>query len=640
VVAQRNEKNSGYTATINKGCRMAGTDDVVLLNSDTVVTSGWLEKLRACAVAKKNVATVTPLSNAAGAFSVPRNNTVNSLPEFMSIEDMARLVETLSPGIRPEVPTGNGFCMYITRRALDQTGGFDEANFPRGYGEENDFCMRAARKGFVHVIDDATFIFHKRSASFGDKKREIIAESTKRLRTLHPDYKSKVSHWLKNDPLDVFRSRLQKVIKYKKARSAKTSLKGDRPVVLYILHSGGGGVFHTSFDLFHEAAKNYHCFLLKTGLTTWQLYEAGRNSSQVVNEFRFSDKWRIHEPLSGQRQNAIKEIASICSPDVVHIRHFLGNHPAVAALFHEMGCRVVFSIHDFYTICPTIQLVDNEGKFCEGVCSAGGGDCDCAKNWFVSMPPLKNGFVFQWRRTVADALKACDALVVTSETTRALMQRHYPFLEDSVFHLIEHGRDFPNYRQCSAFPEPKQSLRAVFFGALGMNKGGPLVKGMLEYNSRLGHPLEMHILGNSNLPFRPGRMGSVYHGAYEREKLPEKLCAIQPAVAIIPSVWPETYCHTLTEAWRAQIPVLGSNLGAVGERILRHGGGWILPPSGPEQWVDKLLAIAGDRAEYQERIEEIRAMRFKTVAEMGAEYVALYNSVLEEVKQEPKVDAG
>jgi glycosyltransferase involved in cell wall biosynthesis len=530
--------------------------------------------------------------------------------------------------------------MYVTRKALEEVGLFDEESFPRGYGEENDFCMRALQKGFVNLIDDATYIFHKRSASFKEKKKDIIDESTRRLRSLHPDYKARVSRWLKADPLDDFREHLGKVIKYNQAALTKTPLKSDKPVILYILHSGGGGVLHTSFDLFNEAARHYHCFLLKTGLAQWQLYEAGERGGQVVKEYRFRTQWRIHDPLSGDRLKAIKEIASICSPDIVHIRHFLGNHPEIAGYFKTIGCRVVFSIHDFYTLCPTIQLVDNTGVHCGGMCSEDGGECSCARNWFVSMPPLKNRFVFQWRETAGEALNACDALVVTSESTKELILRHYPFLSDSAFTRIEHGRDFNGYRACSAFPEPGRPMRVVFFGALGMNKGGELVKGMLEYNSRISRPMELHILGNSNLPFRPGKMGCVDHGPYQREDLPEKLFSIEPAAAIIPSVWPETWCHTLTEAWRAKIPVLGSDLGAVGERIRRHGGGWVLSPKDPVQWVEKLVTIAKDPDDYQARVAEIEAMEFRTVAQMGEAYKELYSRLLSGVEERAGVDAG
>jgi O-antigen biosynthesis protein len=210
VITIFNNKNLGYTATINKGCVRAGPDDVVLLNSDTQVTQNWLKKMSDCAKSDPRVASVTPLSNAAGVFSVPLKDFNNQLPEFMSIDEMGDLVERLSLKKRPVVPTGHGFCMYVTRRALDDVGLFDETRFPQGYGEENDFCVRAGKRGFIHLIDDSTFIYHKRTSSYKDDKKIIISKSMRTLNVLHPEYKFMVLKWLASDPLDEFRALLQK----------------------------------------------------------------------------------------------------------------------------------------------------------------------------------------------------------------------------------------------------------------------------------------------------------------------------------------------------------------------------------------------------------------------------------------------
>ena len=206
----RHPKNLGYTATINHGCRLAARDDVVLLNSDTEVTPRWLEKLIAAAGSAENVATVTPLSNAAGAFSVPRNHRVNCLPSGVSAAEMAQVVERLSDRLYPRVPTGNGFCLYIRREALDAVGPFDELAFPAGCGEENDFCMRATGLGYIHLIDDTTYIHHHRSASLGRRKRWLLLRSSWKLRRRHPDYQGRVAAWLAADPIDPLRERLQK----------------------------------------------------------------------------------------------------------------------------------------------------------------------------------------------------------------------------------------------------------------------------------------------------------------------------------------------------------------------------------------------------------------------------------------------
>ena len=207
--AVRHERNCGYTASINHGIQLAGSRDVVLLNSDTRVTEGWLDKLWRAAASRDRVATVTPVSNAAGAFSVPRRHEDNPIPAGMTVDDLAAIVDRVSPRRYPEVPTGNGFCMLVRREALDQVGEFDERAFPFGYGEENDLCCRASAAGFVHLVDDATYIYHARGASVGRGRAGKVRRGQRILRRRYPDYERRVAAWLADDPVDELRRRME-----------------------------------------------------------------------------------------------------------------------------------------------------------------------------------------------------------------------------------------------------------------------------------------------------------------------------------------------------------------------------------------------------------------------------------------------
>ena len=47
-----------------------------------------------------------------------------------------------------DVPVLNGFCLFIKREVVIKVGLMDEIAFPYGFGEENDFCLRALRLGY------------------------------------------------------------------------------------------------------------------------------------------------------------------------------------------------------------------------------------------------------------------------------------------------------------------------------------------------------------------------------------------------------------------------------------------------------------------------------------------------------------
>jgi GT2 family glycosyltransferase/glycosyltransferase involved in cell wall biosynthesis len=188
-----NEKNLGYTRTINRGIRWAGRDDVLLLNSDTIVTPNFLEGLRQTALADEAAGTVTAMGDNAGAFSFPEFNQPNPKPEAVSHDDHAAAILKRTRACEPvEVPTGSGFCMYIRRAVFDAIGLFDEEAFPRGYGEENDFCMRALKSGWRNLVCPNAYVFHVRTASFGAEKEKLIKHAVDTVTKRHPDYGARV----------------------------------------------------------------------------------------------------------------------------------------------------------------------------------------------------------------------------------------------------------------------------------------------------------------------------------------------------------------------------------------------------------------------------------------------------------------
>ncbi|HNR92605.1 MAG TPA: glycosyltransferase [Dokdonella sp.] len=188
-----NARNLGFTATANRGIAEAGDADVVLLNADTVVGPNWLTGLRRAVHAGDAIATATAVSDNAGAFSVPELERANPPPPAWSVADTARALWQQAGHAYPELPTGNGFCLYIRRAVIDAVGMLDEAAFPQGYGEENDFCQRASARGWRHVIAGNVFVHHARSQSFGAERRQALGRAGMAvLRERWPDYEREV----------------------------------------------------------------------------------------------------------------------------------------------------------------------------------------------------------------------------------------------------------------------------------------------------------------------------------------------------------------------------------------------------------------------------------------------------------------
>jgi len=199
-IVVENEQNSGYLKTANKGMSMT-ENDVILLNSDTIVTSGWARKMRDCAYSDRKIATVTPFTNNGETCSIPVMSENNDIPEGFSIDSFADCVERCSNRKYPELPAAVGFCMLIKRNVINEIGFFDEEIFGKGYGEEDEFSMRAMRKGYKSVLCDDTFIFHKGCASFLDKRDRLKQNNHKALAKMYPDYFPALKRFMENNPL-------------------------------------------------------------------------------------------------------------------------------------------------------------------------------------------------------------------------------------------------------------------------------------------------------------------------------------------------------------------------------------------------------------------------------------------------------
>jgi glycosyltransferase involved in cell wall biosynthesis len=161
----------------------------------------------------------------------------------------------------------------------------------------------------------------------------------------------------------------------------------------------------------------------------------------------------------------------------------------------------------------------------------------------------------------------------------------------------------------------------------------------------LGGHFEFHLVGEYSRELE-GTPNLVFHGPYGREEFAGLVRAVAPHFGAVLSIWAETFCHTLTEMWACGLPVVAFDLGAVGDRIRRHGGGWLVGAVTPDAMMEKLAAIAGDAAGFEDRLGEVLAWQrgpgaLETCAWMADAYDGLYRSLLNPLGgSEPRANAS
>lgn len=616
----RNQRNIGYTASANLACRLSGEDDVVLLNSDTEVGPHWLRNMKIAAYRRQWIGTVTAVSDNAGAFSVPREGS-NALGG-VSPNAWARVVaDAGAPDF--EVPTGNGFCMYLRRSMLEDVGDFDEESFPTGYGEENDLCMRAILAGWHHLVCPTVFVHHQGSASFGERRAALAASGMERLVEKHPGYPAAIAGFA-----DLRGFIIARYLVARRLRALGGS-PAPLPRVLFVLSTDNGGIPHSNADLVQALAGAYDCLVLRSDSRTVQVLRPGGDGNlEVVERHPLSEPIGFGIHVGEEYEAVVRDVILRYSIDLLHVRHLAWHSLNLVGVAHGMDVPVVISIHDFYAVCPSVNLVDREGVLHpRGI--VGAGENALWPHDAAARLPVNESMLAAWQRRMEAVLLSADALVASSPSARALLIEALPALAHGNIQLIPHGRDFRGFRQLQGVtePSPDAPLRILLLGNIGIHKGSGLVEQVLQQAAP--GTLEFHLLGTCD----PGlRKWVVDHGPYVRDELAGPVETIRPHLAAIFSLASETWCHTLTESWALGLPVVAIDRGAVGDRVREHGGGWLVHPDARSIHA-LLLDIRRDPPQWRARVREVRKWRTTVGAEngtlpMGEAYASVYREAM------------
>lgn len=553
MILLHNEENLGFVGTVNRGMALNPTHDVLLLNSDTEVTNNWLEKIQKAAYATDKVGSVTPFSNNATICSYPRFCEDNPLPTGWTLAEIDQLCAQVNAGKTVEVPTGVGFCMYIRRDCLNEVGLFDVAHFGKGYGEENDFCMRASYQGWKNLFLLDTFVHHKGGVSFGDSQNPRKQKAMEVLRELHPQYDMLVLKHIQKDP----------------ARSARFALDmarlQTRPTILFVNHNRGGGTLRHvhEFDRPEFAAK-FNLVMLSSG----------RNGQAEISFLSQYDTLKIYFKIARDYEVFIDFLKKI-HVKRIHYHHTLDHHPLIWTLGEIVGCAFDVTLHDYYFICPQISLTNEKGQYC---LEKGEKDCEiCLKK---NMAP-QNITIQKWRQEGHHFLQKAERIFCPSRDVHGRMTRYFPDLAKKL-HFVYHLDYFDFEKEISrVIPSrlaEKNVLKIVVLGALSPIKGADILEATALLAKKMQAPVEFHLLGYGyrHLVQSP-KAALIVHGPYEEAFLAEKINAIQPHLVWFPALWPETYSYTLSASFALHLPVVCTNLGAFAERVSGRPWSWVCP---------------------------------------------------------------
>lgn len=546
-------QNLGFIGAVNAGLEAAqthgGAGPVILLNSDAMVPHGWASRLIA-PLADKHVASVTPMSNAAEVLSVPSIGAGVALGDA-DVDAIDAVAMALGPAELPDVPTGVGFCMAMSRPWLARVPRLDPA-FGRGYGEEVDWCQKTSEMGARHLCQPRLFVQHVGGQSFGSSETALRQRAANALISRrYPAFDASVQRFIASDPLATPRLALGVALAAQRT--------GRLPV--FLAHSLGGGA---EVALQAEVAATGAAVVIRVG-----------------GAYRWQVEVRVDGKFSAVQTDDLSLIVCLLAPaKALDLIYSCGVGDADPTTLPEalLGLRrdghddtIALRLHDYFMVSPAYTLLGRDGFI--GVPELE--TTDTAHT--ATRPDGTTVSLAQWRAAWAPLINAAREVRVFSPASLALFATAYPAAKLSL--------------QPHAPPivlRPVAHRREGCIGVLG-NVNHQKGARVLARIATLSPDQRFVVIGHADSAIALPRNVTL-HGAYRPEEISDLAERYGVSGWLVPAIWPETFSFTTREALATGLPVAGFDLGAQGEALAAAPNGTSIPLAPTDSAPERLFA--------------------------------------------------
>ncbi|OPY75949.1 MAG: N-glycosyltransferase [Syntrophorhabdus sp. PtaU1.Bin153] len=622
VFIRHHTKNVGFVGSVNHGYRYVKSH-FVILNTDTVLPKGWIQRIMAPIIQNEDIiASVTPFSNSASICSFPVSCENNKPYKDLPLDTLDACFQLYGPTEPEKIPTGVGFCMAINKKVVDLIGLFDEETFGKGYGEENDWCMRAFKAGFQNVMVMNLFVFHKGTVSFTETyKDDSLAKNLAKLSSMHREYLPMVHDFIRKDSIRDVRDALAMLI--------DANTLGQQRLVAVLDNSFTGGA-----SLYKETLlgclKNLGCALLDIQ------YDFSKNILRI----HYTSETR--EDIFALRGHAVEHIDDLLrhfKPDLAFINSLVSwpNPLKLMHLFRQSSIPYAAVLHDYFYICPNWLLVDATGKFCRIPTDIN--NClNCLRSdkvaGFTHFGPDERGDITLWRGTTSAFLREAASVICFSESSKGYFV--HALGDIPALSVAEHAVNecFKSSWKLRGM-DMDRITNVGIIGAIGTHKGMDVLWELARLSDFKKGRFHLVFIGNTSVVkggFRSKRKRLTVHGSYELGDLPALLEKHSISIVLIPSIWPETFCFTASEAMALGYPVICFNIGAQAERVKRYECGIVLEEISASAILKALL----DLRDFPARVQELSSMTQKYAPPSKEAHFAYVSKILTDISHQDK----
>ncbi len=349
-------------------------------------------------------------------------------------------------------------------------------------------------------------------------------------------------------------------------------------------------------------------------------------------------------------------------PDLVHIISMVTLSISVVRSAKKHALPVVFTLTDFWMICPKISLVRGDGTLCNGQTTAW--ECLRCMLWHTKayrglhnvLPEPAAAALLTWasrkpklnrihglrgmaldmddrKRRMQETMDQIDRVTAPSRALAKVMEES-GLLKEPV-RVIKSGHDL-SWAENLPPKTPSDVLRFGYIGQVipvkGLHVLIPAFQKAAAYAHSLGRTIELQIYGNAgHEPDYTARIKSMirpednikFMGAFAHNQLGGVFA--QMDALVVPSQWHENNPRVIQEAFAAQTPVIASNVGGITE-FTRHGvDGLLFQYNEVDDLQEQLCSMISDPTLIARLREGI--LPVKTIQEEIEEVVAVYHEL-------------
>jgi len=307
-----------------------------------------------------------------------------------------------------------------------------------------------------------------------------------------------------------------------------------------------------------------------------------------IGHFTFRQAYSAGLLTCAERENTLREIIVKHNIDLVHFHHFIGHVPSLIYVARQMGVASAFTAHDFFPVCNEFNLISFRGDFC-GAPDITISQCDVCLS---EKRGIKFGSQARRREFWNEALRHVDLLIFNTEGGRRVFSRTYPSVRQHVRTIV---LPVPIPDKPVARGKSDDILKIAVLGNVTLQKGGDILARVFPMLK--DERVEFHVFGRvdaeyAQLMSRVRSNNVVVHGSYSVDAPPDALRECDVSLHV--SIWPETYCLTLSEAWQIGLVPIVTDIGALGERVEHGVNGLKVAPGSEGALIDSIRRLIDD----------------------------------------------